>query len=178
MPKATAIRRSTGKDRHEWFAELDAWGAPGRPYREISDWLTQHHGISRWWAQKIIVEYEQERGLRAPGVRRDGSFEVGASKTVAVPADELFAAFVDPRRRRKWLTDGRMKLLSSSPTRRGARFAWDGNGTRVSVELFEKGPGKTNVAVSHQKIAGSDAAAETKDAWRQRLAGLKDYLEA
>jgi uncharacterized protein YndB with AHSA1/START domain len=177
MPKVAAIRRSTGKERHEWFAELDAWGAPGKPYREISDWLTGHHGITRWWAQKIIVEYEQERGLRAPGVRRDGTFEVGASKTVAVPADELFAAFVDPRRRRKWLTDGRMKL-QGSVAKRTARFAWDGNGSRVSVELFDKGPDKTNVAVSHQKIATEKEAAAAKLAWRQRLVELKEYLEA
>jgi uncharacterized protein YndB with AHSA1/START domain len=101
---------------------------------------------------------------------------VGASKTVAVSADELFAAFVDPRRRRKWLTDGRMKLQSS--TDRAARFAWDGNGTRVSVELFDKGPGKTNVAVSHQRIATERDAAAAKAAWRQRLVELKEYLEA
>ena len=177
MPKVAAIRRSTGKDRHEWFAELDAWGAAGRPYREISDRLTGHHGLSRWWAQKIIVEYEQERGLRAPGVRRDGTFEVGASKTVAAPAHELFAAFVEPRKRSAWLTDGRMRLQGSEPNR-SARFAWDGGASRVRVEIFEKGPAKTSVAVSHQKLASKDDAAATKVAWRQRLDELKRVLES
>ena len=60
---------------------LDAWGAAGRPYREIADWLTGQHDLSNWWAQKLIVEYEQARGLRPPGVRPDGTFEVSASKT-------------------------------------------------------------------------------------------------
>jgi hypothetical protein len=70
-----------------------------------------------------------------------------------------------------------MKLQSSSPTRRGARFSWDGNGSRVSVELFDKGPEKTSVAVSHQKLGNEKEAAAAKAAWRQRLIELKEYLE-
>ena len=57
-------RPTTGHDRAFWFAELDAWGAAGRPYREIADWLTTEQGLSAWWAQKLIVEYEEARGLR------------------------------------------------------------------------------------------------------------------
>src|SRR5687768_10137378 len=34
---SAALRRSTGRDRGEWFAVLDEWGAGGRPYREIAD---------------------------------------------------------------------------------------------------------------------------------------------
>src|ERR671914_460765 len=101
MEKMTGIRRATGRERDEWFALLDKSGARGREYREIADWLTDRHGLSRWWAQKLIVEYEQDRGVRQPGVRRNGTFEVTASKTVAVPCDRLFDAFVDSRRRRR-----------------------------------------------------------------------------
>ena len=86
------VRKATGRTRAEWFAELDGWGAAGRPYREIAAWLSGAHGLSRWWAQKLIVEYEQERGVRPPNVRRDGSFEIGASKTVAVPVDRVLQA--------------------------------------------------------------------------------------
>ncbi|MGH8575878.1 MAG: DUF4287 domain-containing protein [Gammaproteobacteria bacterium] len=61
------VQRATGRGRDEWFTVLDTWGAPGRPYREIAEWLTGEHGISSWWAQKLIVEYQQACGLRAPG---------------------------------------------------------------------------------------------------------------
>ena len=74
-------RPTTGHDRAYWFAELDAWGAAGRPYREIADWLTTELGLSAWWAQKLIVEYEEARGLRDRGARRDGTFAAGASRT-------------------------------------------------------------------------------------------------
>ena|SRR6266508_6912405 len=83
----TGVRRVTGRDRAEWFELLDAWGAAGRPFREIADWLTGEHALSRWWAQKLIVEYEQARGLRPAGVRPSGTFAVTASKTVGVLVD-------------------------------------------------------------------------------------------
>src|SRR5918996_3431446 len=99
----TGVRRATGRDRDEWFALLDAWGAAGRPFREIADWLTGEHDLSGWWAQKLIVEYEQARGLRPAGLRPGGTFSVTASKTVGVPVERLFEAFADARLRRSWL---------------------------------------------------------------------------
>lgn len=30
MERIAAVRRATGRDRDEWFALLDAWGAAGR----------------------------------------------------------------------------------------------------------------------------------------------------
>src|SRR4029453_16306221 len=51
-------RPTPAQDRGYWFALLDDWGAPGRSYREIADWLTAEQGVSAWWAQKVIVEYE------------------------------------------------------------------------------------------------------------------------
>src|SRR4029453_3357936 len=99
------LRRATGRGYDEWFARLDEWGAPGRPYREIASWLTDSQGLSDWWAQKLVVESEQARGIRKPGARPDGTFTAGASKTVAAPAEATFHAFVDPDVRRRWLPD-------------------------------------------------------------------------
>lgn len=57
---------ATGRDRESWFAVLDAWGGAGRAYREITTWLVAEYGLSKWWAQKLAVEYEEARGVRAP----------------------------------------------------------------------------------------------------------------
>ena len=62
----SGIRRATGRTYDQWFALLDRWGAPGRPFRETADWLEGEHDLSSWWAQKLIVEYEQTRGLPQP----------------------------------------------------------------------------------------------------------------
>jgi hypothetical protein len=177
MAKITGVRRATGREREEWFALLDKWGAPGRKYAEIADWLTGKHGISKWWAQKLIVEYEQERGLRPPGVRPNGTFEVSASKTVGVPAQRLFEAFVTTRERRKWLTDGKMSLRTSQQGR-SARFDWEDGSTRVNVGIIAKGRSKSSVAVAHERLANAEEAEAAKAAWKERLAELKDFLES
>lgn len=177
MTKVTGVRRATGRERDEWFALLDKWGAPGREYREIADWLTGKHGVSRWWAQKLIVEYEQERGLRRPGARRNGTFEVSASKTVAVPVEQAFAAFVNSRQRKRWLTDATMSL-SDSRAGRSARFLWEDGSTRVSVAFEDKGPSKSTVSVSHDRITGAKHAQSAKARWRERLIELRSFLES
>jgi Domain of unknown function (DUF4287) len=177
MGKADAVRRGTGRGRDEWFALLDEWGAAGRQYRAIADWLMDEHDVSKWWAQKLIVEYEEARGLRPPGVRPDGTFEVSASKTVAVPVKRLFEAFVDTRQRNKWLRDGRMSLRTSQPDR-SARFNWENGPTRVKVDFIDKGRAKSMVAVAHERLADADEAETAKVLWKERLAELKSFLES
>ena len=171
------LRRATGKGYAEWFQLLDEWGAPGRPYREIADWVTTTHGISNWWAQKLIVEYEQARGIRPPGVRRNGTFEVGATKTVDVPVARLYAAFVDPKLRERWLpgvtlTDG------ATTAERSARFGWEDGSTRLSASFAPLGDAKSQVAVQHERLPDANMAAEMKAFWRERVAALKAVLEA
>jgi hypothetical protein len=177
MPKVEGVERATGRSRAEWFSILDAWGAKGRPYREIADWLTGEHDLSRWWAQKLIVEYEQDRGVRQPGVRRNGTFEVGASKTVEVSAGRLYTAFVDSRRRNKWLTDGKMRL-EASQANRSARFVWQDGSSRVNVDFIGKGRSKATVTLVHDRIADPAEAQGLKADWRERLNELKSFLES
>jgi len=170
------VRRGTGRDRDEWFALLDAWGAADRQYREIAAWLTGEHGVSKWWAQKLTVEYEQARGLRAPGVRPGGTFTVGASKTVAVPVERLFASFVDAKQRKRWLPGVALRKRASQPGR-PARFDRD-DATRIQVDFTAKGEAKSQAAVQHERLPDAQAAEEAKAYWRERLAALKALLES
>lgn len=173
---ATGLYRATGRDRNEWFTVLDEWGATGRPFREIADWLTGEHGMSKWWAQKLIVEYEQARGVRAAGARSGGTFTVTASKTVAVPADRLFEAFVDVDLRERWLPGAVMRQRTSQPGR-SARFDWDGGASRVNVGFVAKGESKSEVAVEHERLPDTPAADDAKRYWQEHLEALKTLLE-
>lgn len=116
MQEHSGVLRATNRTYDEWFALLDRWGASGRPISEIADWLEGEHGLSSWWAQKLITEYEQARALRPPGVRRGGTFTVGASKTVQVPSN----ASTTPswiRRTERWLPGAAMRERTSRPLR-------------------------------------------------------------
>ena len=171
-----ALRRTTGRDRAEWFAMLDAWGAGGRPYREIADWLKTEHGLSNWWAQKLIVEYEEARGLRDPGVRRDGSFEVSASRTIDAGIDDVLDAFVLPGARDRWLPGVAIGEVDRDAAR--LRFAWTDGGSRVTASLSRASVGKTLVVVQHDRLRDPKAAETMKVFWRERLTELKRVVEA
>jgi Domain of unknown function (DUF4287) len=171
---SAAIRRTTGRDRAEWFAVLDAWGATGRPYREIADWLKTEHNLSNWWAQKLIVEYEEARGLREPGVRRDGSFEVGASKTVNAAPERVIHAFVNAAVRDRWLPGVDVGDMERTPDR--IRFGWTDGASRVTVSV-SSAAGKTLVVVQHDRLRDGSSAQRMKAFWRDRLTVLKALLE-
>ena len=89
----------------------------------------------------------------------------------------LFDAFVNPRSRERWLTDGTMSLRTSQPGRT-ARFDWGDGSTRVSVSFVDKGPAKATVVVAHERLPGPGEAETAKASWRERLANLKSILEA
>jgi hypothetical protein len=173
--RSDALRRTTGRDRPEWFAALDAWGAAGRPYRVIADWLKTEHGLSKWWAQKLIVEYEEARGVRAPGVRHDGTFEVGASKTIDANRETILDAFEIPAIRERWLAGVSLDDFDRTPE--SIRFAWTDGTSRVTVNLSTTSAARTSVVVRHDRLRTASDGAEMKAFWRERLPALKSLLE-
>ena len=165
-PKSSsALLSATGRDYAEWFQLLDAWGAPGRGYREIADWLIGQ-GVSNWWAQKLIVEYQQDRGLRQPGARTGGSFAGGASKTIPVSIDRLYTAFADPELRRSWLPDLELTERTARP---GRSIRFDAaDGSRVNAEFAASSTGKAQVAVEQESLPDAATAEQAKRDWRRR----------
>lgn len=175
-PSDDKVEEATGKRWETWFSILDRWGARQRKHGETAAFLTEEHDVPGWWAQSITMWYERARGMRLKHQQADG-FTIYASKTIAVPLEVLFDAFVDPRSRQTWLTDGTMSLRTSQP-RRTARFDWGDGSTRVSVSFDDKGPAKATVAVAHERLPDPDEAETAKASWRERLANLESFLEA
>jgi hypothetical protein len=171
------VGRNTGRTWDEWFALLDAWGAVARPHPEIARWLMDEHDLGGWWAQGVTVAYEQARGLRAPGQRRDGSWEVTVTKTVHVPVDRLYAAFADPALRERWLPGAGFEVRTAQPGR-SIRANWEDGSTRLVIGFTALGEAKSQVAVAHQRIPDAETADRLKALWRQRVALLKQVLES
>src|SRR5262245_25812068 len=110
-----AIVKATGRQWQRWFELLDDWGAANRSHAETARWLTAEQGVANWWAQSITVSYERARGLRAPGQHPSGS-AIGATKTVGVPVERLFAAFKDEALRGRWLPGVELRLRTATPS--------------------------------------------------------------
>jgi hypothetical protein len=168
------LTEATGRDYDSWFALLDAWAATARTHTEIAAWLVREHEVDGWWAQTVTVAYEQERGLRVPGQKKDG-FAASASKTVNVPVEELFAAFADPDLRTRWLP----VEASERTAKPGKRFTADlPEGTRIAVTFQAKGEEKSMAGIEHTRIGSADRANAWKTDWRTWLADLKKLLES
>ncbi len=109
----------------------------------------EEHGLPGWWAQTVTVGYERIRGLREWGQRRDGTFEVSKSKVYPVPIEELWKGFC------------RCKLWLGGATQ---HMRWS-DGTPVDAGFYAKGPGKSQVAIAHRKIASRAEADRLRAFW-------------
>jgi uncharacterized protein YndB with AHSA1/START domain len=85
-----ALKKATGFTTSEWYTIIREAGKAEASHKEIAYFLHQAHGVSSWWAQEITVEYEKHTGRRVLGQSQDGSFQIGVSRTVAVPADRVW----------------------------------------------------------------------------------------
>jgi hypothetical protein len=170
-----AIRRRTGRGWEEWFDLLDEWGATERSHTDAARWLREEQGSGGWNAQAIVVSYERARGLRAVGEHADG-FTVTASKTVAVPVERLYDAFVDESVRRRWLPEAALRERTATRPK-SARFDWGDDGTRVVVGFEAKDAERSVAALAHEKLPDAEEADRMKAFWRERVGVLKEVLE-
>jgi uncharacterized protein YndB with AHSA1/START domain len=172
-----AIRDRTGRGWEEWFDLLDDWGAAERPHREIARWVAEQQGVEplAWGAQAVTFSYERTRGLRAAGEHADG-FAITATKTVAVPVDRLYEAFVDDAQRARWLPAAQLSVRTTSRPK-SARFDWGDDGTRVVVAFIAKGDAKSAAALAHERLPDARAAERMKAFWRDGVSALKEVME-
>ncbi|MGO4690831.1 DUF4287 domain-containing protein [Glaciibacter sp. 2TAF33] len=164
-----ALTDATGKGWAEWFALLDATDATTWTHPQIAAWLYTEHQVPRWWCQTVTVGFEQARGMRLPGQRADGTFEVSTSATlsadqpgaldavVAVVTDALGAPASENREAKyataRWKLDGRESLLVTSNPANG---------------------GKTSVSLTHQRMSTPEQVAPAKAAMVLWLAAARD----
>jgi hypothetical protein len=169
-----AIRKATGKSWDEWFALLDAWGGASHAHPEIARHVAEAHGVDGWWAQSVTVGYERARGMRALHERPDG-FSMSASKTFPVPVERLFAAFVEPEERARWLEAVELRNRTSQP-HKSARFDVLPGETRLALFFAAKGPQKSTAQLNQERLADAEEVARWKTLWKGQLAFLADYL--
>lgn len=165
------VRRKTGRTWAEWVETLDAARAAELPHREIAKYVSSL-GTPSWWTQMVTVGYERIRGLRARGQQRSGTYQISRSRTFPVPVETLFDAFVNARRRRRWLPV-RITIRTARP-HKSLRMTWE-DGTLALFGFTSKGTAKSAVAVQHEKLPDPSAAKALKAAWGEyfdRLGGI------
>lgn len=172
--KDDAVRAKTGRDWRGWVAALDAGDADALGHAAIAARLHEEFGLSGWWAQMVAVGYERLRGLRAKGQRREGTWDVGKSKTVPVPLARLYRAF-GARERGRWLGDAPL-VVRKATREKSMRCRWGDDDTPVDLTFWAKGPQKSQVQLQHGKLPSQARAAELRAFWSERLAALAEHL--
>jgi uncharacterized protein YndB with AHSA1/START domain len=170
-----AVMRATGKGWNEWLDLLDREGAKQMPHKDIALFLSRKCGVPNWWSQMVTVGYEQARGLRDVYQHADG-YAANTSRTFDVGVQKLFAAWSDPKARTKWLPKAPLEVRR---TLNGKRLAmtWTTGGSRVEVNFFAKGEGRSLVQVEHAKLPSAASVTRQKAYWAQALGRLKSLLE-
>jgi hypothetical protein len=166
------IRQRTGRGWEQWFELLDRWGAAGRTHRETARMVAAKQGAEplAWNVQTVVASYERARRIRVVGQKDDG-FAITASKTIAVPVERLYDAFVDASEQ-----DERLRRRTATKPR-SARFDWGDADARVNVTFLAKGESKSTIAVEHRRLNDAGEAEQMKTYWRQQISVLKDALE-
>ena len=173
-----AIERATGVRWEEWVAYLDGGGGREAPHRDLAvraaERLAAVEGNIDWWAQGVAVAYEQHIGRRHPGQAGDGSFQVGVSKTFAGTMDEAMDA---------WCAlvagaDAFGGVPAEREPERSATGKWRywrvplADGSRVSLDVHSKAPGKAGLGINHRQLGSQEAADHWRAVWKGMLGRL------
>ena len=169
-----AVARRTGKSWAQWFQLLDAAGAAELDHKGIVAVLAQRHGVGPWWQQMVTSAYEQARGKRET-VAADEGFQVDIVKTFELPLAKLFRFWSEPAERNKWLADDRFSIHKATASK-SIRARWGRGVSRIDVDFLDKGAGKSQVTVQHNRIESPDAAEQMKAYWAKKISALEALL--
>lgn len=170
------LKQRTGCTWERWVKALDRVKAYTWSHREIAKYVAEKYKVPGWWAQTVTVGYERIKSLRVVGQRRDGSFEANKSKTIAAPLERVYAAFEEPRTRGRWLPGVDLNIRSAN-RKKSMRISWPDRSS-VVVGFTSRGPGKSQVALTHAKLPDQASAARMKAYWAERLDMLAEALTA
>jgi hypothetical protein len=170
-----AVAAKTGRTWPQWFAVMDEDGCASMPHKEIAAHLRARHGVPGWWCQMVAVTYEQARGLREK-YQSGAGYQASASKTVRVPVSTLYRAWSDARRRAKWLPGVKLVVRRATPDK-SLRITWPAPPSNLDVNFWARGESKSQVGLSHLKLADARAVAAMKAFWREALERLRRAVE-
>jgi hypothetical protein len=175
MMTDAGIKAKTGKGWDYWFPALDKAGAAKRDHHAIAALLKKKFKTGPWWGQMIAVSYERARGIRAMNQNCSGDYSVSVSKVMPAALPALFeTATADPG---KWFPKG--SFAASSRTKDNYyRGAWGRDGARLEINFYAKGPGKAQIVVQVNKLAGNEAVEKECAAWKKAVAKLEAALRS
>lgn len=177
-----AVRKATGFGWDHWLSVLDAFDVKSNGHRAAAQFLSREHKVGDWWAQMIVVGYEQARGLRQKHQKTDG-FSVSVSRTLEAAAARVFEAWNDELLRSRWLT-GAWVTIRKATAPKSLRITWNaGEGmpaepkaTNVEVNIYAKGDARCQLSVQHNRLPSAADVGRMREFWGRAIEMLKSLL--
>jgi len=170
-----AVQAATGRSWAQWFDALTKAGAAKLDHKSIATLLSEKFDCPMWWSQMVTVGYEQAHGRRKVHETSKG-FQVGVSKTFAVPVSELYASWENEKCRSDWLRSPAMTIRKATKNK-SMRITWETDGSNVEALFYAKGPGKSSVSVQQNKLADERRVREVRAYWSAALRDLEGHLQ-
>jgi hypothetical protein len=115
------------------------------------------------------------RPAKEPSPSAPEAYQVGGSKTVNVPVEALYAAWIDEPLRERWLPGSTFTIRKANAAK-SLRITWE-DGSNLEILFYPKGDTKSQVTLDQRKLPDNAAIERMKTFWKERLAKLKEVLE-
>lgn len=171
------VVEQTGQLIEHWFLLFDERGCKKLTHAEIfamSAEIPALNIMNEWNRNLLTTSYEWSRGLKERGEKKNG-FEISVSKVIGAELSDVYKKWFDPRLRNLWLTES--IDITTARENKSLRVSWMNEGSRLSVDFYEKTKGKTQVVVQHLKLPSANAANQMKLFWQAKLGQLTQLVE-
>ncbi len=170
-----AVRKGTGRGWQQWIERIGAAGGAGMSHREIAAMLHAKHRVGGWWAQTVTVGYERATGRRALHQKKDG-YSMSLSRTLAAGRGEVFDAWQEPARRKRWMKEPLAAHRATRP--KSLRLTWTDGAKSIAVNLYAVKGGRTRLQLQHGRLGSEAEVQRMKKWWAARLDALAKALAA
>ncbi len=113
----------------------------------------------------------------SPAAGAGSGFSVGARKTVAAPATAVYAAWIDARRRARWLKGVELTIRQKTAPK-SLRLTCSDDESDIAVTITAGAKSQCKIRVDHTRLASAQMVAERRHCWKEMLRALKHYVES
>lgn len=166
-----AIVKETGKSWEEWLKFFDSISARDLSHAEIAREVHRSGMAGDWWAQSVTVAYEQHIGRRQPGQRSNGKFEVSVSMTFGGNRTEALKAWVKAVESKTEFNGVKVSRAGESSQKENFDYWHCGleDGSRISVSMYEKAPGKVSIGLGHTGLGTAEDVEKWRTYWKSLM---------
>jgi len=112
-----------------------------------------------------------------PAASAASGFSVRARKTIAAPATAVYGAWIDARKRARWLKGVELKVRQAT-TPELLRLTCSDDDSEIAVTIAAGAKSQCAVRVDHTNLASAQLVAERRHCWKEMLRALKHYVES